>query len=334
MKDKGLVPLSVLLGIFLAIPGFSARAEFAQFTESFTERMFRRPGEVPTAYAPVGIDRTAFHAQYTLEGLGSLPIDASTVLALQVGSFTFQATVGEADVALSNKWVFYLTTSWVEPTRRTRTIRTGEILFARKGNLLTVLAWDGHIGNAVLTPPYVGMQPGTGAEPPTAIRFGTPQVGQTIVADQYWDVGHEHFSGEIPLSISVGGLTLNRTLYYQGSADPRRSSRGNISLSTILAHGTSDRTPPRVWIVTPKAGATQSDTLTVGVRALDNREIAGTFVSVNNRDKAGFEAATLNPGTGLWEVQETLNPGVNFIRAYAVDGSSNASPVALVRVTR
>lgn len=89
-----------------------------------------------------------------------------------------------------------------------------------------------------------------------------------------------------------------------------------------------DKTRPALVIQYPSSGRRlPSSTVTMAGRARDNSGSVEVYVQVN---KGAWNLAS---GSANWRAELELEPGVNFLRAYAVDEAGNFSPTTGVSVT-
>lgn len=119
------------------------------------------------------------------------------------------------------------------------------------------------------------------------------------------------------------------TTYYIAVASASSNALGTVTLN-VAPGGQPDTNPPTVFIAAPQSGVTvSSPTLSVSGTASDPGPnasgISQVFVAVNS---ALFTAA----GTTTWSALVPLQPGLNVIKASAVDQAGNISPTTTIEV--
>jgi uncharacterized repeat protein (TIGR02543 family) len=91
-----------------------------------------------------------------------------------------------------------------------------------------------------------------------------------------------------------------------------------------------DVTKPTVIITSPAAGEiVTNDSIAIAGLASDNVSVAAVYYQI---DGLGWNAASTTNSWTNWSGTVSLNPWINTIQAYAVDGSGNVSATASVQV--
>jgi len=292
-----LVKIAVQAALFVFLAAAPLWADSARFTESYVDRLASYSIDGTTYYTTFPIDSASFHCTLQVPDLAQAQFDSSTFLSFSLGDYSFETSLGEANVSTANSATFY---QFVQDALG-RNHKVGQITFARRGNTLSVSAVSGFLeDSSVVASGFTGM-PGP-------------------------------VEGELNLSISAGDLMVQRTLYYKGTSKETTKTVGSdeLTINTIKVSGAADFTKPTAYFNAPRSGAhLTNNTPTIILKVADNIGVDSVFISVNST--VDFPPAA--PNGGFWQFDVTLLSGINILRAYAVDVSGNVSRLATIKVT-
>ena len=300
MKCNSLIKSAVLAALPVVLAASSLRADSARFSESYVDRLASYSIDGTRYYTTVPVDSASFHCTLQVSNLAQAQFDSSTYLMFSLGDYSFEASLGDANVITANSATFY---QYLQDAFG-RNHKIGQITFTRRGNVLTVSAASGFLEDkSVAASQFIGM--------PGPVK------------------------GEVNLSISAGDLMVQRILYFRGSSRTITKTVGSdeLTFNIIKVSGAADFTKPAITFYSPRSGThLTNNTPTLRLKVSDNIGINSVFVSVNSSMEFTPASAEAAPNAAFWDSSVTLLSGTNVLRAYAVDLSGNTSRLATIKV--
>ena len=290
-----------LLTLSLTLCGLSA-ANSIRFTERLNDVRVCTTDEGETFCDAVTRDSGSITGRLTIAGLRDLVIDADTTVEMGLGGASWSFAWGEGRNYTSNRTTFILG----DFDENDDFIVRGSLIFSRRGDVLTI----------------------AGATRRLESSFAAEGGG--------WD---ENGRGSVDFFVDIGGIRVDRTLYFKAVATERPSppvdGEPGEPLVNVVVNGSADFTKPTVVINTPRnRSRTTNEAVTVTGTAKDRIAVTQVLWRLGSNDWFEADAPTsFSPATS-WSAIVDLAVGTNSFQVKSVDQEGQESRVARRTIIR